>query len=147
MDTSSVSKFGVLFNLVLSHFVSKHFVVSEVHINGLLQTVTMDIQTFGYKIPGAHKEFVAKGYTIIDCRVLPNPWRQPELRELQGTDPRVFAFLQSTAPDIVEELLNEAFVAINANSTKIAFGCYGGKHRSVAMAQVFLHRMNPTLLD
>lgn len=97
----------------------------------------LDVQTFGYKTPGAYKAMLANGYAVIDCRMLPNPWSRPELRELSGDDPKIFQYLFQKDPIAVEEILQQAD-ATKVN--KIAFGCYGGIHRSVAMASEFKRR-------
>ncbi|GAB3507051.1 RNase adapter RapZ [Pseudoxanthomonas daejeonensis] len=80
---------------------------------------------------------------VFDARVLPNPHWDPELRPLTGRDPRVRDYLDAQ-PDV------DAYVAQVAgfldtwlprlrNETRayvtVAFGCTGGKHRSVYLAE------------
>ncbi|WP_372014816.1 RNase adapter RapZ [Pseudoxanthomonas sp. 10H] len=80
---------------------------------------------------------------VFDARVLPNPHWDPELRPLTGRDPRVRDYLDAQ-PEV------ETFVAQVGgfldtwlprlrNETRayvtVAFGCTGGKHRSVYLAE------------
>lgn len=80
---------------------------------------------------------------VFDARVLPNPHWDPELRSLTGRDARVRDYLDAQ-PDV------ETYVAQVAgfldtwlprlrNETRayvtVAFGCTGGKHRSVYLAE------------
>lgn len=80
---------------------------------------------------------------VFDLRCLPNPHFQEELRPLSGLDPKVLQFLaaqpmvqtylerlweffRSTLPYYLQE--GKAYLTI-------AFGCTGGRHRSVAVAE------------
>jgi len=90
------------------------------------------ITTFAYKNPGAKQVLENQGYHIIDCRGLANPWSVVELRPLPGTNDLVIEYIQKNSrPELIDSLLNEA-----AKHDKVAFGCYGGHHRSVAMAHL-----------
>ena len=80
---------------------------------------------------------------VIDCRFLPNPFWVPELRPLRGTDaavrdhvlghPDTTAFLERLGTLL--ELLVPAYVREGKAYLTIAFGCTGGQHRSVAVAE------------
>ena len=80
---------------------------------------------------------------VFDARVLPNPHWEPDLRPLTGRDPRVRDYLDAQADvdayarqvaDFLDTWLprlrndNRAYVTV-------AFGCTGGKHRSVYLAE------------
>ena len=96
------------------------------------------IVTFAYKSPGEAKRLRNKGYHIIDCRVLPNPWKDRRLRDLPGDDPQLIAFLVAHAtPELIENLLQAA-----SKHDRVAFGCVGGRHRSVAMAHLFEQKLH-----
>jgi UPF0042 nucleotide-binding protein len=95
-------------------------------------------QSFGYKhgIPG-DADFV------FDARALPNPYWEPELRDLTGRDGAVVEYLQRTpaaetlARDItafIEARIPE-FHAANRSYMTVAIGCTGGQHRSVYLAE------------
>jgi RNase adapter protein RapZ len=80
---------------------------------------------------------------IIDCRFLPNPYWVDELREFTGHDEPVRRYVLDR--DITREflarvtgllrLLLPAYVAEGKSYLTIAFGCTGGRHRSVAIAE------------
>ena len=80
---------------------------------------------------------------VFDCRFLSNPHWEPRLRARDGRDPEVAAFIQADprhAPFFDQVLtlvrfLLPAFVAEGKSHLAIAFGCTGGQHRSVALAQ------------
>ncbi len=80
---------------------------------------------------------------VIDCRFLPNPHWIEELRPHTGLDsdvrdyvlgqPLSRAFLDQI--DAMLELLMPAYVAEGKSYLTVAFGCTGGRHRSVAIAE------------
>ena len=80
---------------------------------------------------------------VLDCRFLNNPHWQPELRGLDGRAPDVAAYVRadprfdrfhSRVTDMVAELL-PAYEAEGKSYLAIGFGCTGGQHRSVVMAE------------
>lgn len=81
-----------------------------------------------------------EGYFIIDCRVLKNPWNIPELRKLDGNDEKVVNWLLKHDKKTIEILLKNALEHYK-NGEKIAFGCFGGVHRNVAMVKLFKDRV------
>lgn len=80
---------------------------------------------------------------VIDCRFLPNPHWVDELRPLTGLDEPVREYvlgqdLTAEFLDRVESLLAllvPAYVAEGKSYLTVAFGCTGGRHRSVAIAE------------
>jgi UPF0042 nucleotide-binding protein len=86
---------------------------------------------------------------VIDCRFLPNPHWVEELRPLSGLDADIVSYLDDqdlTGPflDRCEDLLAmqlPAFEAEGKSYLSIAFGCTGGRHRSVAMAEAMAARL------
>ncbi|MCC5969399.1 MAG: RNase adapter RapZ [Pararhodobacter sp.] len=108
--------------------------------------MTLSVQSFSYK------RGLPRGVDMVfDCRFLTNPHWEPELRALDGRNPDVVAHIEADprfSPffERVHELtasLLEPFVDEGKTSLTIAFGCTGGKHRSVAMAE----RLAKTLAD
>jgi UPF0042 nucleotide-binding protein len=95
---------------------------------------------------------------VFDARSLPNPYWDPELRDLTGRDPPVAQFLDSHddvrrfLADLVTFLENwlPALVKSNRSYLTIAIGCTGGQHRSVHLAERlaahFNGRMGPALI-
>jgi aminoglycoside/choline kinase family phosphotransferase len=88
------------------------------------------------------------GGFVFDCRALPNPHRIPELRDLTGLTPAVADFLEQSAE--VQEFWENARGIVDAHvnryverafsSLTVSFGCTGGQHRSVFMAEkLFAH--------
>lgn len=69
----------------------------------------------------------------VDCRPLRNPHSDPKLRNLTGKDKPVRDYVVAdnrTAP-VVSRIMSVA-----KDGETIAFGCFGGRHRSVAMAEM-----------
>ncbi len=79
----------------------------------------------------------------LDVRFLKNPHWVPELRPLTGLDPQVAAYVDAdprsaTFLDHVTRLLTfvlPAHVEEGKAHFSVGFGCTGGQHRSVAMAE------------
>lgn len=80
---------------------------------------------------------------VQDVRFLSNPYWTPELRGLDGRDPRVAAHVAADplhAPFVAAclgllEVVLPAHAAEGRAYYTLAFGCTGGQHRSVAMAE------------
>ena len=80
---------------------------------------------------------------VADLRFLPNPYWDPELKELTGLNEQVNDFVVGS--DQAQEFLTKYAELINLvedgylregkRFVTIAMGCTGGKHRSVAMAE------------
>ncbi len=80
---------------------------------------------------------------VIDCRFLPNPHWIEELRPHTGldTDVRDYVLGQALSQAFLAQLegllglLLPAYVAEGKSYLTVAFGCTGGRHRSVAIAE------------
>jgi UPF0042 nucleotide-binding protein len=85
---------------------------------------------------------------VLDCRMLPNPHYDPQLRPLTGRDAPVIDYLKRDAHvrryvDDVEALLKRWLPEIareNRSHVTVAFGCTGGRHRSVFIAEELARR-------
>jgi len=85
----------------------------------------------------------ANADVVFDMRFLPNPHYQKGMPELTGRDDAVIDFLQSySAVDQAESHIQQwlAFVWPHLRKERkqyftVAFGCSGGRHRSVYMAE------------
>ena len=103
----------------------------------------INISSFGFKygIPG-------EADIMFDVRFVPNPYWVPSLRKLTGNNKRVVEyifrneiagrFVDSThdlLQSIVPGYINEGKYHLN-----IAFGCTGGHHRSVAIANAMAEK-------
>jgi UPF0042 nucleotide-binding protein len=101
--------------------------------------LSVSVQSFSYK------RGVPRGMDMIfDCRFLANPHWQPALRPLDGRDPAVESFVRADPRfaeffQRVSELLLfllPAHLDEGKAHLAIGFGCTGGQHRSVAMAEM-----------
>lgn len=102
------------------------------------RALALSVQSFSYKRGVPHGIDM-----VFDCRFLTNPYWEPSLRQLSGQDPAVQDYVR-------EDLLYEPFFTRVLDLTRlllpayrqegkshfsIAFGCTGGQHRSVTMAE------------
>jgi len=86
---------------------------------------------------------------VVDVRLLDNPYWVDELRPLDGRDPRVreFVLAQPAAKNLLanlERTLKDALPHYRERGRSqliVAFGCTGGRHRSVAMAKEMAARL------
>jgi UPF0042 nucleotide-binding protein len=86
---------------------------------------------------------------VIDCRFLPNPHWVDELRPLRGTDTEVRAYVmdQPVTATFLDDLsglltlLLPAYIAEGKSYLTVAFGCTGGHHRSVVIAEEIARRL------
>lgn len=100
--------------------------------------MALAVQSFSYK------RGLPRGVDMVfDCRFLSNPHWNTALRDYDGRDAAVaeyvaadprFADFYRRVQELVTSLL-DAFVDEGKSSLTIAFGCTGGKHRSVAVAE------------
>ena len=98
----------------------------------------IDIVTFGFKygIP-------LEADLVFDVRFLTNPYWEPALKPLSGLEPPVRDFVlgQPTAErflSLVAELISltaPAYRAEGKEHLRVALGCTGGYHRSIALAE------------
>jgi hypothetical protein len=86
---------------------------------------------------------------VVDVRLLDNPYWVDELRPLDGRHPQVreFVLAQPAATDLLDNLertLKDALPHYRERGRSqlvVAFGCTGGRHRSVAMAKEMAARL------
>ncbi len=115
-------------------------------------TVTVTVESFGYKngIP-------LDADMVFDVRFLPNPFYLASMKKLTGNSikvrdfvlkfPETIEFLRMTA-EMVEYLL-PFYVKEGKSHLVLAFGCTGGQHRSVVIANAmgeFLTKQNIRVL-
>ena len=87
---------------------------------------------------------------VFDVRFLPNPHFVPEFRKKTGLDPKVADYVRGFAQtreflDRVTELmlyLLPHYVNEGKSYLTVAFGCTGGQHRSVMMAEEMAKRLH-----
>jgi UPF0042 nucleotide-binding protein len=89
---------------------------------------------------------------VFDVRFLPNPHFVPEFRPLNGRDPRVAKYIRSFPQ--TKEFINRIskllvyllphYIREGKSYLTIAFGCTGGQHRSVMIAEDVSKRLRKT---
>jgi RNase adapter protein RapZ len=80
---------------------------------------------------------------VMDCRFLRNPYWEESLRRLDGRDPRVATHIAADPREgaffdkvlDLTRLLLPAYRDEGKSHFALGFGCTGGQHRSVAMAE------------
>lgn len=101
------------------------------------QIMDVNIFSFGFK-----HGLPAEADLMIDVRFLPNPFYDPEMRNLTGNDEKVARYVlgHPTTKEFMvawKRLLDvvlPGYVAEGKPTLTIAIGCTGGQHRSVAIA-------------
>jgi len=106
-------------------------------------TLTVSINSFSFRHgipddPNGH----GGGY-VFDCRVITNPGKLDQYKDLNGKEKPVIEFL--TQQGDVNEFLSNAFSLVDMSVDKyeernfshlmVSFGCTGGQHRSVYCAE------------
>jgi len=92
------------------------------------------------------------GGFVFDARSLPNPGREEKFRALTGRDAPVIDYLNSQPS--VHEFLSHATALVDASvatycqrgfsSLMVSFGCTGGQHRSVYLAEQLAKHLRGT---
>jgi len=100
--------------------------------------LNVSVQSFSYK-----RGLPRSVDMVFDCRFLRNPYWDATLRDANGTDARVAEYVAKDARYApfakqvldLSKLLLPAFREEGKSNISIAFGCTGGQHRSVTLAQ------------
>jgi hypothetical protein len=108
-------------------------------------TETLTVRIFSFSF---HREMPADergngGGYVFDARSLPNPGREEQFRMLTGKDAAVIEYLNGQ--ESVRQYLASAMSLVDASvaayrqrgfkSLMVSFGCTGGQHRSVYLAE------------
>ena len=106
--------------------------------------LTISLSSFGFKngVPG-------EADMVFDVRFLPNPHFVPELRKLTGRHPKVAKYIRQFPQtleflDKTTELLKfllPHYIEEGKSYLTVAFGCTGGQHRSVFIAEEMKKRL------
>ncbi len=100
--------------------------------------LALSVQSFSYK------RGLPRGLDMVfDCRFLANPYWEPALRDLDGRDPAVCAHVEADPrfAEFFQRLQDLILMLLPAQLDEgkahlaIGFGCTGGQHRSVAVAE------------
>lgn len=105
--------------------------------------LNLKIYSFSYK-NGIPQDYSGhNGGFVFDCRCLPNPGKEEKFKNLTGKDKEVIEYLDSKeevrkffekAYGLVEQAV-ENYINRNFTDLSVCFGCTGGIHRSVYMAE------------
>ena len=129
----------------------------ELNVNQLRSRL---LEVFGDEQPGEsmHTSILSFGFKhgvpldvdlVFDCRFLPNPYWDEELRSHSGLEAPVREFVlgRPESTEFLEKLddlltmLIPAYVREGKSYLTVAMGCTGGRHRSVALAEDLARRL------
>lgn len=99
--------------------------------------VTVTIMSYGARYCHYNNEIeyrVEDAERVFSCHEIRNPFSVKGMRELSGLDSKIQTFIWSDTSS--RTIYEEAILSVEEGARKIAFECYGGKHRSVAMAEI-----------
>ena len=113
--------------------------IAELFLDKPTDRMIVSCMSFGFKygVPG-------EADLVFDVRCLPNPFYIPELKHKTGLDSEVrdyvmrfeqSAQLRDKLFDLIEFLIPH-YVSEGKSRLVIAYGCTGGKHRSVTFAEL-----------
>jgi UPF0042 nucleotide-binding protein len=108
------------------------------------QSLMISSNSFGFKngVP-------TEADLVFDVRFLPNPHFVPEFRKLTGKDPKVAKYIRQfpqtkefldKTTDMLKFLLPH-YIKEGKSYLTVAFGCTGGQHRSVFIAEEMKKRL------
>ena len=108
------------------------------------QSLMISSNSFGFKngVP-------TEADLVFDVRFLPNPHFVPEFRKLTGKDPKVGKYVRQfpqtkefldRTTDMLKFLLPH-YIKEGKSYLTVAFGCTGGQHRSVFIAEEMKNRL------
>jgi UPF0042 nucleotide-binding protein len=113
-------------------------------------SLKVNVLSFGYKFG-----LPVDADLVMDCRFIPNPHWNPELRAMNGLDKQVSEAVLNA--ESVGEFLEKYLALFNSlgqgylregkKYITLAIGCTGGKHRSVAVAEELARRINGSAID
>ncbi len=113
--------------------------------------VKISVFSFGYHKSGIPKDQEGNnGGFVFDCRFLPNPHNDENLRPYTGKEKPIIDFFKNLelVNDYLEKCLSLVKVACKEYDKKgyqnlqVSFGCTGGKHRSVYCSEKFTSELN-----
>lgn len=103
------------------------------------------VMSFGYK-----NGMPISADMVFDARFIPNPFYVKSLKELTGNNSKVskYVFKHDVAQqfmDSVTKMINKLipyYINEGKYSLNVCFGCTGGRHRSVALANELMQRLS-----
>ena len=120
--------------------------VTGIFLDNISTGMLISCISFGFKYGPANEADL-----MFDVRCLPNPFYIRELKMKTGISPEVQEYVMSWAQsqellkkltDLIDFLI-PLYIAEGKSQLVIAFGCTGGKHRSVTFAElIYQHLLN-----
>jgi RNase adapter protein RapZ len=134
--TLDTTKFNV-------HELRRH-IVERFHSQNVDKGILVSCVSFGYR-HGVPEE----ADLVFDVRFLPNPHFVPAFRPLTGRDPKVAKYIRSfpQSREFIQRIselliyLMPHYISEGKSYLTIAFGCTGGQHRSVMIAEEVSRRL------
>lgn len=114
--------------------------ILNIFLDNTADSMIVKVMSFGFKYGAANEADL-----VFDVRCLPNPFYIPEMCNLTGCDSLVSDYVMSfpqsqTLYDKLKDLFDfllPLYVKEGKSQLVVAFGCTGGKHRSVTFAKLF----------
>lgn len=112
--------------------------ISSIFLDYITNGMLINCMSFGFK-----HGYPSEADLVFDVRCLPNPFYIDELKYKTGIDSEVSEYVMSwkqsqelyqKIKDLIDYLI-PLYVAEGKSQLVIAFGCTGGKHRSVTFAE------------
>lgn len=124
--------------------------IAELFLVDPSASLKVNVLSFGYKFG-----LPVDADLVMDCRFIPNPHWNPELRAMNGLDKQVSeAVLNAeSVGEFLEKYLSlfnslgQGYLREGKKYITLAIGCTGGKHRSVAVAEELARRINGSAID
>ena len=86
------------------------------------------ISSFSYRTKTLNNE------AVFDCRGIRNPHKLSKFRDLDGTNNGVLKYVAGDPKAGL--IVLRAIKLVDSGQCEIGFGCVGGRHRSVAVAEI-----------
>jgi aminoglycoside/choline kinase family phosphotransferase len=129
-----------------------HSMLASEKLQGLAssaQALTVRIFSFSFHSEAPIDNSGNGGGFVFDGRCLPNPGRQEQFRALTGRDAPVIDYLnrQNSVHQFLAGVLSLVDASVRAyqergfKSLMVSFGCTGGQHRSVYLAEQLAHHL------
>jgi aminoglycoside/choline kinase family phosphotransferase len=116
------------------------------------ESIVVRIFSFSYRQNHPADASGNGGGFVFDCRALPNPGREDRFKSFTGRDDSVIEYLQQQ--ESVHQFLANVMSLVDASVSNyqkrgfrnlmVSFGCTGGQHRSVYMAEQLAKHLRQT---
>ncbi len=114
--------------------------------------LTVVVTSFSFHRGPVQDESGNGGGFVFDARSLPNPGREAQFKKLSGRDAEVIEYLENeeTVSQFLENALNMVTASVRAYKKRrfthlmVSYGCTGGQHRSVYLAEQTAKRLAET---